>query len=1194
MVKPLPWPAWQPVPPDWNREFFFIGADYEYDSIAERTLFRIQGVTREDNSVLLELYGHHPRCYFKSPGGFEEARALVAEWEVRAKTTGYAYFGSSQKWVYEQFADARKWVLNATPVRCEDLIEDRPAERVGVFCMIEFAHPALVKMFREYVLYCYGNESEPRVPSWCIDERSKSLFARSLVYEANVDYVERVIADRQLPPSVWYKISHYDKGRRAVTLPSEEYDVTDKRYDLVLRANIAHVKPTGDRTPFPLRILAYDIEAENEDGDHMPRAADNAVLDVVVYAYRDGQKDKAVSFAFELGSCDRVTDHMFVYQDDAELLRQFRKFAILSRCDAISAHNGNGFDLPYMIKRAKALGIHGWDYLGPLKRRARIQVTENKAFKKHNAYVPGLLVLDTMRIEQETLNARAVGLSDCALRYLDDLVKMDVFPDEISRLQETHAGRSKKHKYCARDAELVMEIEQAQRGVEAALDVSRRCIPMQTVLNRSLGAKGEGFIARSAMSGSRPQIMLVLSFMRRFMRGRPEVRVRGGYHGPKEYEGALNLEPVPLYVAPSSGPRRQVVFTFDFSGLYPSIMRWRNISPDTELRSDTIQLMSYREGRDYWASPDYVEESGRRRVVRVADNPKFLASNVRRGILPKIQDGLADDRKAVKADLAVAKAEQRRTDLTPERARELRRRVAQLSLQERTIKLLMNGIYGLMGRIKAKDAENLTGMIHSVRYVSSAVASTITREGRGLILQSKDIVHDNFPGASVVGGDTDSVFVLVETGDDAEAYALGKKMEDELNSHFEHPIHIGLENMAIAFEQYRKKNYKKLVQAPLGDGTWSKPELITKGESWIKRNFPRNLKRACRAIADVVLTAEPCDDRLDRVLAVIREERDRIAEYDVPIGDLMESSKLARPLKDYKPPLTKGVAMLKRKYEADLAAAKRKRDEEASTAAAASSAPGARRRKKRRTDASLDVYQPETGTIASFVIAARDDALKSRKVTDRSIPGLVAIRDNARYDVDYYVQQLFSTAASSFGQAVATLSGESDAVEAAVQKKKREFDERIIALRDKPFHKEKELARLERLADPRNMDEERFKGGQNARKVEYLRVMKDLVGAKRGPDRRDNSGILRFFKRTRAGDLEEQCDRKREEIDGLLEKKREAWARCAECVGDRAEEAERCRSYRNCPNFSLRSHLDFKIQWARREVVDIEDLILNQ
>ncbi|HKZ42697.1 MAG TPA: 3'-5' exonuclease, partial [Candidatus Hodarchaeales archaeon] len=524
----LPWPAWKkPRNPDWIREFFFYHGHYEFDPSSERTKFCMTGVTTEDHTILLELLGHDPYCYIKGPRSLHEAKDLINFWESRARATAHIYFGNKASWLLNRYlTKCRKWVIAVTEMKCEDLVEDRPWKRIENCYKVSFVHPALVKMLREYVLYCYGRESNPHIPQWA--EKRNTEYNSWLLYEANVDYVERVIADRHFPPSSWFAIS--DKSTQTIILAEEQrmtYDRRAHRYDIWVNANITDITPIkDDRALYATRVLAYDIEAENEDGDHMPRAASNEVLSIAVIAYRDGQEKNAKSFAFELGSCESAVDHLFIFDNDEALLNAFRTFVMRSGCDALAGHNANGFDFPYLKERAKILELNQWDYQGPLQRPAKITATKNKGFSKHNLVIPGLLSVDTMRVEQETLGSRSLGLADLALRYLGDMSKMDVHPDELSRLQKSHEGRTKKHTYCVRDAVLVMRIEQAQKAIRASLNMSQLSVPIQTVLNRSQGAKGEGYIANvaaeAAMKTGIPKIMIVLSFMNRALRDRPQ------------------------------------------------------------------------------------------------------------------------------------------------------------------------------------------------------------------------------------------------------------------------------------------------------------------------------------------------------------------------------------------------------------------------------------------------------------------------------------------------------------------------------------------------------------------------------------------------------------------------------------------------------------------------------------------------
>ena len=1169
----LPWPKWSPSEEkDWNREFFFYHAHYEFDSRLGQTIFCMTGVTREDHTILLHLTGHDPYCYIKVAGGLEHARTLVLFWEQRARATGHIYFMHQKNWILTQIEKLNCWIRNVTEVTCEDLVEDRPRLRIGTFYRVSFVHPVLVKMFREYVQYSHGKAEEPHVPIWSYSTMQDD-FDSMLVYEANVDYVERVIADSHFPPCVWYSVRIWQDSLFAKTFP-DKFDNLAHRYDIWIAAKISDVSPTGDVTPHSTRVLAYDIESENEDGDHMPRAASNAVLSIDVYAYRRAKPDEAVSFGFELGSCDSHVDHLLIFENDRDLLLCFRAFVRRSCCDAIVAHNGNGFDLPYMLKRATALELSNWDYLGLLKRRARITCSKNKGFSKHNAVIPGLLVVDTMRYEQELPGSRSLSLSHLALRYLKDLNKMDVYPDELSRLQRSHEGRTKKHKYCARDAELVMRIENVQQAILLSMNTAQFSVPIQTILNRSTGAKGEGYILHCASNAAHPQIMLVLAFMPRALHDRPQIRVRGEYQGDKEYEGAINLVPTPLYIAPEIGPTRKIILTLDFASLYPSIIRHRNISPDTLTRRDTIAEMHYREGIDYWASPDYEDRGGFRVVLPVADNPCFISSQIRRGLLPQVQDRLFELRSAVKKKMMPVIKEFDGMPITHPSYDTLQSQLKQLRAEETTVKLLSVAVYGLMARTQREN----------IRYISMEVASTITREGRGLILFTRDTVHASFPHARVVGGDTDSVFVLSEVpNDDESAYCFGKAVEDELNRHFTSPIHINLENISSAFSSYRCKNYIKLARALKPGGGLCESALIVRGENFKKRNFPRNLQQACTKIMNILFTDKPISNRLEVAMTEIRNQCQRIIDYDVPIGDLQETSKLSKDLKDYSiRNLGKGPAMLKKRYAEQVAESMEPQENDG--------VHDAERRSKK-------VHMPETGDVASYVIVPISTEYPSPKVTQRSMFALKAIREGIYYDRDYYLKQMKKTFAASFGQAIVTLNKENEEVEKRVNQQ-RNF------VSGKRTHTPV-LDRLSRLP-PKKLQEKLLENERKQRTQEFMKIIDKKIGNLRLINQpvSASSGILRFMHKVPTCKMCHltfcECDQpaKKSELLNKIEefkKQREsAWAKCAECVQGVPEDAEACKSFRSCPNFSWRSHIDFCMKRVRSEIGDIEDFMLSR
>ena len=100
-------------------------------------------------------------------------------------------------------------------------------------------------------------------------------------------------------------------------------------------------------------------------------------------------------------------------------------------------------------------------------------------------------------------------------------------------------------------------------------------------------------------------------------------------------------------------------------------------------------------------------------------------------------------------------------------ARDEARKAANAPLSQ-AIKIIMNSFYGVLGT---------TGC----RFYSPQLASSITRRGHEIILQSRSWIEEQ--GFEVIYGDTDSVFVWL--GNDAqpeEAQTIGKRLMSGLNS----------------------------------------------------------------------------------------------------------------------------------------------------------------------------------------------------------------------------------------------------------------------------------------------------------------------------------------------------------------------------------------------------------------------------
>ncbi len=90
------------------------------------------------------------------------------------------------------------------------------------------------------------------------------------------------------------------------------------------------------------------------------------------------------------------------------------------------------------------------------------------------------------------------------------------------------------------------------------------------------------------------------------------------------------------------------------------------------------------------------------------------------------------------------------------------------------IKIIMNSFYGVLGA-------------SGCRFHKQQLASSITRRGHEIITRSRDFIEAR--GHSVIYGDTDSVFVLLGEGVDADqAQSIGEELMHALNDWWQHTL----------------------------------------------------------------------------------------------------------------------------------------------------------------------------------------------------------------------------------------------------------------------------------------------------------------------------------------------------------------------------------------------------------------------
>jgi len=376
---------------------------------------------------------------------------------------------------------------------------------------------------------------------------------KSEVLAADIPFAHRFIYDNDLPSCVRVV------GSR-----------TEGRYTTELVVRAERFEPIDPFNP-PLKVLSFDIENTLKD----------PTILCLGMAWRE---DGALRTECLSGP-------------EKEIVRGFTDFVTKFDPDVITGYNIDGYDLPRLEQRSRALGMGGL----PLARDGQTITNIGERFWRAH----GRIIADawwSVKIElhpkQETLDAVA--------RWLLGEGKADV--DRRNMDEEWARNPGKVMEYCKKDAELALRILEKVSRLDKSMDlavVSK--LPLDDVLNGRTSQLIDSILIRAADRGGFGVPMT--------RQGRGEGSIEGGY--------VHSLAPG-LY---------EWVAVLDFTSMYPSIIIENNICFTTLNDKGTV------------VSPTDV---------------RFLDKSARAGLLPQILGNLMRERKEVKAKLkAEADADRR-------------------------------------------------------------------------------------------------------------------------------------------------------------------------------------------------------------------------------------------------------------------------------------------------------------------------------------------------------------------------------------------------------------------------------------------------------------------------------------------------------------------------------------------------------
>uniref|UniRef100_A0A131YTT9 DNA polymerase n=1 Tax=Rhipicephalus appendiculatus TaxID=34631 RepID=A0A131YTT9_RHIAP len=287
---------------------------------------------------------------------------------------------------------------------------------------------------------------------------------------------------------------------------------------------------------------------------------------------------------------------------------------------------------------------------------------------------------------------------------------------------------------------------------------------------------------------------------------------------------------IPLVLEPRAQLYTDPVVVLDFQSLYPSVIISHNYCFSTCLGRVENLGSSAPFGCSSLEVPLQYVKSLRDHITVSPAGVAFVKPSIRRGLLPQMLDEVLGTR------IMVKKAMSQCTNKGLRRV---------LDAQQLSLKLISNVTYGY-------TAASFSGRMPCVE-----VADSVVSKGREALEQAIRTAEATVPGARVVYGDTDSLFVLLEGRSREEAFRLGQEIADRVTAQNPRPMRLKLEKVYQPCVLQTKKRY---VGFSYESPDQQEPKYDAKGIETVRRD-------TCPAVAKL----------LEKMLRVLFTSKDMVA-----------------------------------------------------------------------------------------------------------------------------------------------------------------------------------------------------------------------------------------------------------------------------------------------------------------------------
>lgn len=505
-------------------------------------------------------------------------------------------------------------------------VQDKLMEMLGRFSI----HPVKMALLYKKKLYYYSDNEFPFlfVAFACQADRSSAskiimkndvivVFGKKLrirCHEHEANGLLQFLSFKDIPSVGWVKV--------------EGNMVLDHRTwcDQVVQCSYRHLANHPSDIVPSFNIYSFDLEVYSSDHSKMPNAKHRS--DEIFQISMVGNDKKILLTLGEVScfECQGIPVYIQTYKNEKELLLGFSEWVIKLGVHVLIGYNIFGFDIPYMMDRAKLLGIFNrFAVQGMIKNRVckEREISWSSSAYKNQEFrfidVIGRIVVDVLPQIKRDYKLSNYKLSTVAQHFMnadkDPVKPKDIFefyhryktkPDSFAIELLSVIGE-----YCVQDSQLVLDLFSKLQLWIGLIEMAKACnVPIPCLYTQGQQIKVYSQIYKQCLY----QKIVVES---------------SKYHNQMnstQYMGAFVFDPCPgIY---------NDIIPFDFAALYPTTIIAYNIDFSTLVTDPNIPDSDCNIVE--WTEDDHKKHY------------KFRFIKNRKGVIPRMLEDLLKKRKETK------------------------------------------------------------------------------------------------------------------------------------------------------------------------------------------------------------------------------------------------------------------------------------------------------------------------------------------------------------------------------------------------------------------------------------------------------------------------------------------------------------------------------------------------------------------